>query len=55
MGFEADGIAIAGLCEFSELRGPVDDPDAYWRPCDLAICAFDGVFDVTVVDAVFGE
>jgi len=55
VGFERNGVAVAGLLEGFELGGPIDKTFVDRRPDDLAGVILDGVFDVAVMDAVFGE
>jgi hypothetical protein len=53
--FEIDRIGVADLRERAELRGPIDVALVDGRPLRLSSAVFDGVLDVAVVDAVFGQ
>src|ERR1700730_4531238 len=53
--FKADRVSKTGLFERAELRPPVDDTLADGRPFDLACRILYCVFDVAMVDSVFGQ
>ena len=57
MGFQADGVAVAGLLEGAELSCPIRVALAYGGPCEAALGAGFGygAFDVAVSNAVFGD
>src|SRR5450432_742353 len=53
--FEIDRIGVANLREGAELGGPIDVALVDGRPLRLTSAVLDGVLDVAVVDAVFGQ
>ena len=59
MGFEADGVAIAGLLECAELGDPVGQALAYGGPLEAVWLGSGWLGDcalyVAVADAVFGD
>src|SRR5580698_3295554 len=53
--FEIDRIGVANLRECAKLGGPIDVALVDGRPLRLTSAVLDGVLDVAVVDAVFGQ